>query len=239
MNDAVIRSLADVRMADAKDVGGKAASLGELLASGVRVPDGVVLSARAAALTREERSSLLQGIEDALGDGPFAVRSSAIAEDGAERSFAGMFETVLDVSAADLPAAVERVLASAEADRVTTYGRDADVGIAVIVQRMITPAAAGVALTADPISGDRRSSVVTAVRGVGERLVSGASVGDEWVVDGDGARARRRPETAIDRGQALAVASEARRIAAARGVPRTSKGRSTQEERSGSSRRGR
>jgi phosphoenolpyruvate synthase/pyruvate phosphate dikinase len=219
MNEALIRPLSELGLADTHDVGGKAASLGELLAAGVHVPDGVVLSARAGALTPEQRSSLLQGIEDTLDAGPFAVRSSAIAEDGAERSFAGMFETVLDVSAAHLPTAVERVLASAHADRISAYQREAAVGMAVIVQRMISPAAAGVALTADPVSGDRRSCVISAVEGVGERLVSGAAIGDEWIVDDDGAEARRRPEAAIDRGQAIAIAKEARRTAAARRVP--------------------
>jgi pyruvate,water dikinase len=225
MNEAAIRSLDGVRLADAWEVGGKAASLGELLATGIRVPAGVVLTAGAAALTPDERQSLLMGIEDELGGGSFAVRSSAVAEDGVERSFAGMFETVLDVPSAWLATAVERVLASADADPVTAYRHDADAGtaagyrMAVIVERMIRPAAAGVALTADPISGDRRSCVISAVKGTGDRLVSGSALGDEWVVDGERARPGRQPEAAIDRDQAMVVAREARRIASARGVP--------------------
>jgi len=91
--------------------------------------------------------------------------------------------------------------------------------MAVIIQRMIAPVAAGVALTADPINGDRHAGVVTAVRGIGERLVSGAAIGDEWVVRGNVATARRRPEHAISRRQAINVAKEARRIADARGTP--------------------
>ena len=69
------------------------------------------------------------------------------------------------------------------------YGGEGDGRIAVIVQRMVAATAAGVALTADPISGDRRTRVVTAVRGTGDRLVSGAVIGDEWRVR-DGARRR-------------------------------------------------
>ena len=49
MNAGTIRRLRDVRLADAAEVGGKAASLGELLAAGVHVPDGVVMTAEAAA----------------------------------------------------------------------------------------------------------------------------------------------------------------------------------------------
>ncbi|MEZ5304111.1 MAG: PEP/pyruvate-binding domain-containing protein [Verrucomicrobiales bacterium] len=56
-----------------------------------------------------------------LGTGPFAVRSSAQAEDGAEHSFAGQFESFLNVSAADVPAHAERVWASGGAERVRAY----------------------------------------------------------------------------------------------------------------------
>lgn len=219
MTSPTVRRLGDLRMADAAEVGGKAAQLGELIAAGARVPDGLVLTFAAGELTADDRRSLLGASAEELGSGPFAVRSSGIAEDGAERSFAGMYETVLDVPADELPAATDRVLASAQAARATAYGSAANGHMAVIVQRMVAPAAAGVALTADPISGDRRTCVVTAVRGLGERLVSGATVGDEWVVRDGVARARRQPEHAIDPGQALRVANEARRIAAALGVP--------------------
>jgi len=206
-------------MSDLAEVGGKAASLGELLAAGVHVPDGVVLTAAAAGMTSEERRWLLGAGAWDLGTGPFAVRSSGIAEDGADQSFAGIYESVLDVSADAIPDAVDRCLSSAGAARVAEYESTGGGRMAVIIQRMVTPAAAGVALTADPINGDRRSCVVAAVRGLGERLVSGAAIGDEWVVREGGASARRQPERAIDRRQAMQVASEARRIAEARGTP--------------------
>lgn len=216
---AAVRRLDDVRLADAPEVGGKAASLGELLATGVWVPDGVVLTAPAADLTAEERRSLLRAATHDLGVGPFAVRSSGISEDGTEHSFAGIFETVLDVAPDDLPEAVDRVLASARAARVGEYEPTGVGRMAVIVQRMLRPVAAGVALTADPINGDRRRAIVTAVRGIGERLVSGGAFGDEWVVSGKVATARRQPERAIDARQATQVAAEARRIETARGMP--------------------
>jgi phosphohistidine swiveling domain-containing protein len=219
MSAPAVRRLGGLRKADAAEVGGKAAQLGELIAAGAHVPDGLVLTVAVGGMSADQRGSLLRaGVAD-LGSGPFAVRSSGIAEDGAERSFAGMYETVLDVSADGLPAAADRVLASAHASRAKAYGSTADGEMAVIVQRMVAPAAAGVALTADPINGDRRTCVVTAVDGLGERLVSGAAIGDEWVVRDGVARARRQPEHAIDPAQALRVADEARRIAAALGVP--------------------
>ncbi|MEO8571965.1 MAG: PEP/pyruvate-binding domain-containing protein, partial [Chloroflexota bacterium] len=206
-------------MTDAAEVGGKAASLGELLAAGVRVPEGVVLTAGAAEMTADDRRSLLRAAAGDLGIGPFAVRSSGIAEDGAANSYAGIYESALDVSADELPAATDRILASAGVARAAEYKPGGDGRMAVIIQRMVSPAAAGVVLTADPINGDRQSCVVTAVRGLGERLVSGSAFGDEWVVREGVVTARRRPEQAIDRHQAIRVATEARRIAAARGTP--------------------
>ena len=220
MSAPSVRRLGEVRLADAPEVGAKAASLGSLLADGARVPDGVVLPVGFGAAMPEARRSTLVGVAAVLGAGPFAVRSSGVVEDGAEHSFAGMYETVLDVAPEDLPAAVDRCLASATADRVTDYedGHDG-ASMAVLIQRMVQPTAAGVALTADPVTGDRQSCVVTAVRGLGERLVSGAAHGDDWTVIDGHATARRQPERAIDRRQVEAVATEARRIAAIRGVP--------------------
>lgn len=208
-----------MRLEDAAQVGGKAASLGELMAAGVRVPDGVVMAAAAADLAPNERASHLRAGVWGLGLGPFAVRSSGIAEDGADRSFAGIYETVLEVGVDQIPAAVERCLSSADAARVAGYAPGVDGRMAVIVQRMIAPAAAGVALTVDPIGGDRSTTVISAVRGVGERLVSGHAAGDEWVVTGGKASARRLTESAINATQAVDIAREARRIAEARGAP--------------------
>ena len=219
MRSATIHRLGDVRRSDPVQVGGKAASLGELIAAGVRVPEGVVLGTEVADMSAEERALLLKTTVAELGDGPFAVRSSGVTEDGADRSFAGLYETVLDVTPDGLAAAVDRCLASAHARRVAAYRGEEDGRIAVIIQRMVRPAAAGVALTADPITGDRGTCIVTAVQGLAERLVSGAARGDEWVVNGKVATARRQPEHALDRRQAGLIASEARRIAVARGLP--------------------
>src|SRR5262245_51611424 len=108
-----LRPLGELRMTDAPEVGGKAASLGELVAAGVHVPDGMVLTADAGMLAPDERRTLLEEGVRSLGGGTFAVRSSGISEDGAERSFAGMYESVLDVPVEGLAAAADRTLASA------------------------------------------------------------------------------------------------------------------------------
>ena len=58
---AALRPLSDLRITDAPEVGGKAASLGELMAEGVRVPDGVVLTVAGAQLPADERRALIEG----------------------------------------------------------------------------------------------------------------------------------------------------------------------------------
>jgi phosphohistidine swiveling domain-containing protein len=219
MTAEAVRSLRDLRLGDAPLVGGKAAGLGELLATNTRVPDGFVLTTLGAGLPVAERSALVHDAARALGDGPFAVRSSGVAEDGFERSFAGAFETVLDVPLAEVAPAVERVLVSGRSDRAERYAGGVDQAMAVIVQRLIRPRAAGVVFTADPVSGDRDAVVITAVRGSGDQLVSGTVLGDEWVVRDGVATVRRQPERAISEAEAGVVAGEARRIAAARGTP--------------------
>ena len=60
MMPTAVRRLRDVRMADAAEVGGKAAGLGELFATGARVPDGLVLTAATAGMSPDERRSLLR-----------------------------------------------------------------------------------------------------------------------------------------------------------------------------------
>jgi pyruvate,water dikinase len=199
-------------------VGGKAYNLACLAAAGLRVPPGVVV------LTPTAAADVPHAVDGLPG--PFAVRSSAAAEDLAGASFAGQYESVLDVSAEDLPDVVGRVFASAGAGRVAAYrdamaGGAADpvAGMAVLVQSMVPADAAGVAFTADPLTGDRDVAVVSAVRGVGERLVGGEAVGDEWMVRGEAAECRRRTEGAIDADQTRAVAALARRAAEVFGAP--------------------
>ena len=211
--------LAGVRFTDVASVGGKAASLGELLAAGARVPPAVVLTVEGTELAPKERSAAVAAATRSLGDGPFAVRSSGPSEDGTVQSYAGLYQTLLRVRAPDLDVAIQRCLASGRSERVARYA-GADAGrLAVIIQRMIEPVAAGVAFTADPVSGDRRTCVVAATRGDGERLVSGETIGDEWVVRGRRATPRRRPERALTSRQARHIADTARGIAARHGTP--------------------
>ncbi|MFF8597049.1 rifamycin-inactivating phosphotransferase [Streptomyces sp. NPDC015220] len=122
----------------------------------------------------------------------YAVRSSATAEDLPTASFAGQQDTYLNVVG---PAAVlehvSRCWASLFTERAITYRlrRGIDhrtVRMAVVVQRMVFPEASGILFTADPVTGHRKTATVDAGFGLGEALVSGLMVPDEFKVrDGE------------------------------------------------------
>ncbi|MFC9962614.1 phosphoenolpyruvate synthase [Nocardia ignorata] len=128
----------------------------------------------------------------ALGDDiPVAVRSSAIGEDSAGASFAGMNVTRTNIRGKDaLLAAVVDCWASLFSPRVLTYrarrGMRGRPTMAVVVQRMIDARAAGVAFTADPATRRRDRVVVEAARGLGEVVVSGAVEPDTYLLDAAG-----------------------------------------------------
>jgi phosphoenolpyruvate synthase/pyruvate phosphate dikinase len=216
---AAIRTVIPLReltRADHDLAGSKAANLGELAQAGFPVPDGfVVLEAQDAEVLAAAR---------VLGDGPLAVRSSGVAEDLTNASFAGQYETILNVrGSAELLEAIGRCRESARSARVQHYraGRaaSADERMAVLVQRMLAPEAAGVAFTANPVTGVRDEVVITAARGLGERVVSGEASGDEWVAQAGNAVPRRRMEQAIDSTQASAICELARRAEQHFGTP--------------------
>lgn len=194
-----------------EEVGHKAHSLAVLSAEGFPVPHGMILPGSwwhdvSEDTLRSELSGILERLEI-----PLAVRSSALAEDTEERSFAGLYETVLSVETLeDLVDAVRQVVASAGSERIEAYG-DGSAEIAVLIQEMVPATAAGVAFTADPITGDRDVTVVSSVSGLGDRLVSGEADPDEWEVRGETVTARRTPESSLTESEVREIASLASR----------------------------
>jgi len=186
----------------------------------------------AAAAEGAQAHGRLHAVAAELGgpDQRFAVRSSASAEDLAGASFAGQYETVLDVGLDELAEAVRRVVDSAASGRVAAYRQahpqaaPADPpgsggGMAVLVQVMVPADAAGVAFTANPLTGARDEIVISAVPGLGEPLVAGQATGDQWVVRDGQARRTRASEQAISANQARQIATLARRVHAHLGSP--------------------
>jgi rifampicin phosphotransferase len=126
----------------------------------------------------------------------FAVRSSALDEDGAEHSFAGQLDSFLFVPPERIPEKVEAVWRSGFSERIRAYRRERGLAgaphpPAVLVQRMIDAESAGVAFSADPVSGRRGHAVVSAVFGLGSALVSGEADADTFTVDRRGALVTR------------------------------------------------
>jgi pyruvate,water dikinase len=246
-----IRQLRDVTLSDVPAVGGKNASLGELLRSlaptGVRVPDGFAVTADgyrhfveesglAAAIAetlrgvrRGEVEDLLRrsdrirdmmtrapipadlereivGAYEAMGRAPgaaldVAVRSSATAEDLPNASFAGQQETFLNVrGASSVVRAVRDAFASLFTPRAISYREEMGfehmrVALSVGVQRMVRSdlASAGVIFTLDTDTGHRGVVLVTSSFGLGESVVQGRVVPDQFTVHKDRLRAGFRP----------------------------------------------
>ncbi|MBR6404662.1 MAG: hypothetical protein IKS18_00530 [Lachnospiraceae bacterium] len=147
----------------------KAKNLKKLQKNGICVPEFIVVES--------DREIDLSFSDSAL----FAVRSSAEAEDSADRSFAGQFETMLNVPREEVPEAVRKVLQSAGQENVRAYretvgqekpeaAKPGTPGIRVIIQRMLTPELSGVVFTANP-AGILNETVVTAGAGLGEGIV--------------------------------------------------------------------
>jgi pyruvate,water dikinase len=128
----------------------------------------------------------LAGLSDA--EPRFAVRSSAVGEDGAAASYAGLHETELDVAPGMVPSAVRRCWASLWSPVATAYRQrrglsDHDAEIAVVVQALVPADAAAVVFTRHPVTHREDQLVITAVRGLGEAMVAGTVTPDTWVVD--------------------------------------------------------
>jgi pyruvate,water dikinase len=123
------------------------------------------------------------------GSRPVAVRSSGAKEDLAEASFAGQYETLLNVRSPEaLLAAVRRCWASLWSPQVLGYahgraGGARGLAMGVVVQELVDAAVSGVLFTVDPLSGREDEMVIEAVRGLGESLVSGRANADRFIVN--------------------------------------------------------
>lgn len=184
------------------EFGFKAARLGEMLRLGLSVPDGCAISVATLeefcavngidrAGTHPERVAerirqgvMPTGLMDELDrwletrpDERYAVRSSAVAEDGAACSMAGQLETLLDVAAPGIVTAIKRCWAAMFGAAAMAYSakhrmpHTARMG--VVIQRQVDARYSGVLFTLDPVSRSADHFVVEWVEGAGDALVSG------------------------------------------------------------------
>lgn len=208
--------------------GGKAKSLARLAEAGFNPPEFFVILPGAfgeSGLKTNHEKALADALKQ-LGDGPFAVRSSGAQEDGAEHSHAGQFLSVLNVDAADVAMQAQKVWRSgiegSVADYRATHGLEkTDPAPAIVVQRMIDADAAGIAFSADPVSGLLHHTVISAIAGLGDRLVSGEEDGETWMVDTLQQSIVSGPEgeTVLTPAKVLELADLANRIERAFGSP--------------------
>jgi rifampicin phosphotransferase len=146
---------------------------------GIPIPDDVAAAVTSAIAQLGERAA-------------YAVRSSATAEDLPTASFAGQQDTYLNVvGPAEILRHVSRCWASLFTERAVTYRLRNDFGhrklhMAVVVQQMVFPQAAGILFTADPVTGNRKVASMEASFGLAEGLVSGLVNADVYEVrDGE------------------------------------------------------
>ncbi len=136
--------------------------------------------------------------EELCAGGYVAVRSSGTAEDLAEESFAGLHDTLLDVVSTDgVHSAVKECWASLWTARAVAYRHDKgfdheNVGIAVVVQKMVESECSGVLFTGDPVSAATDRSVINASWGLGEAIVGGIVVPDQYVTESSTGRVLSR-----------------------------------------------
>ena len=164
--------------------GGKGGMLARLFQEGYPVPEGFVVLAPAFrdgkldSQTQSQVQAYLHGLRQNQNEARFAVRSSALSEDSARASFAGEFETVLNVTNdQEVLEAIHRVHRSRLAERVKAYSAAHDMEesqpMAVVIQRMVPSELAGVLFTAEPVNGSYTSMIGNYVHGLGEQLVAG------------------------------------------------------------------
>jgi pyruvate,water dikinase len=172
--------------------GSKAVGLGAAVRQGLPVPPGVALSGDLVEAIASEDDKAIEKVAKAVAalSAPFAVRSSAVDEDGAAASFAGQHLTVLNVhSAADVPGAVREVWWSANSDSAITYRQRVGLltrpSVGVVVQTLLDPDVAGVMFTEHPVTGaDER--LIEASWGLGEAVVAGLVIPDHFRLDRSG-----------------------------------------------------
>jgi phosphohistidine swiveling domain-containing protein len=174
-------------------IGNKAASLAELKQIGFDVPNGFCIPVEVFESWRERgqidddsRSSIVEAFRQLRA--PVAVRSSSPAEDRADASFAGQYQTILGVrTEEELIDAVIACWKSATSAAAANYRLEhdtaADAAMAVLVQELVPATCAGVLFTMHPVSNSTDEIVVNSNFGLGESVVSGRTEPDTFVLE--------------------------------------------------------
>jgi pyruvate,water dikinase len=131
-----------------------------------------------------ELAEIIHNSSTSLNTPSVAVRSSATFEDGERYSYAGQFESFLDVAKEDILSKVKLCWDSLFSRRALAYSKDAsNIGkMAVIIQEMVMSDISGVCFSVDPVNCDKNTIIIELVKGLGDSLVQGAVVPDRYIV---------------------------------------------------------
>lgn len=183
----------DIGKKDIRIAGGKGASLGEMTQAGIPVPPGFIITSDT--FKQYSSSSLPQGIKNeileafnTLGAQRVAVRSSAIAEDSSNASWAGQLESYLNVESDKLIEKIEECWKSIKTERAKSYAEhqnisDEDLIVAVVVQKMVESEYSGIAFSANPVNKNHDEIMIEASYGLGEMIVQGMITPDNYVLN--------------------------------------------------------
>ncbi len=174
-----------------KSIGNKALNLRRLAEIGVRIPKTYVVTWEAYRRYLGDDVKLVEELQRELShtlnsEALYAVRSSANIEDSLERSFAGQFKSVLNVQGVDnIFQSVWAIWGTVKSKNVQSYLEKHEIStselfMAVIIQEMIAPVCAGVALSRNPVTG-ADEVVVEAVEGSGDALVQSGVTPYRWI----------------------------------------------------------
>lgn len=105
----------------------------------------------------------------------WAVRSCANVEDGDEKSYAGLFESVLNCKTNDLQKAFEKVYSSySKIEKLKQYNEEQiEITGCVILQKMVLSEVSGVGFSINPMNKDKKTPLYNIIPGIGSTLVSG------------------------------------------------------------------
>ena len=188
-----IKNFGEISKNDIKTVGGKGASLGELINAGIPVPPGFVITIEVfknfknKEIPQEIIDEILNAFDN-LRTQRVAVRSSAVGEDSKTASWAGQLESYLNVSKDNLIDALKDCWKSIKSERAILYAKTNNIpqeklAVAVVVQKMVESQASGVVFTVNPVTQDKNQMMIEAAYGLGEMLVQGLITPDNYALD--------------------------------------------------------
>lgn len=194
----IIKSFSDLSKSGLKNVGGKVKGLCLLKGMGYSVPDFYAIDAETVSswlnkvksdvslnLVKVISTDVLSLSTDIFQN--VAIRSAVLGEDSESHSFAGIHETVLNVTGTEAAAlAIAKVIESAFSPLAFEYRKKnhlstENIQISIVIQKMIQPQYAGVSFAVNLQTGCRRSAWLSVTEGLGDKLVSGEVQGMEFV----------------------------------------------------------